>query len=206
MWTDADTEAYWEEIRREERGYKFTVGGKASDPFGPRFGKLTYPEPEPEPEPVVPRRARREDPDRVFWGAVSMLPDRDREAFATAYGPMSVQGKGGRSGDGVACSVALGIPQSTWVCRLNTAERRLALVAPHARKAGGYWNKDKLLASLPEGVVRAVVDAYLNSWSSLQAARDTGVWQSTAWGRLTKAAKLNPVFATILHRREPRLQ
>ena len=141
-----------------------------------------------EKEPPTPaeRRALRD--------AVELLRERDRRVILIA-----LSHSGGRSGDGVACAEEAGLLQCNWVVELARVEETLSWLVPllHRERA----NRAEILRGLPEGPIRASVEAYLTSWNTSEAARITGVRQSTAWGRLTRAAKLSPIFSAILHRR-----
>lgn len=204
VWTDEDTAAYWEEVRREEANdrLRLVFGHGGADPLAPAHTReggfarlqaapswpLTLDPPEPD-EPVVGPGI---DWRGVFLRALTMMPRRHREVLSLAYlGTGGWVSRGGRSGDGVWCARALGVIQPRWVIRLDCAEQDLAVVAPFAR-AG--LDRDRVVAACPWPEVAA---AYLDSWNSLEAARVTGLRQSTVWGRLARGG---PVLAAIRNR------
>ncbi len=182
-WTEADTEAYWRELRALE-AREAQAAGRARDPLGWQFALLTAPEPEPEPEPYKGPLTRG-----AFWRAVTMLPLRDRRVFEVAMARA-----GGRSGDGVACARVMGCIQPRWVAWLDYAEARLAVVAPFALPDGGGWDLDRVAEASP---YPTLVRDYLSTWNTNEAARRAGTRQSTTYGRLLRCG---PVVEAVLRR------
>lgn len=206
-WTDEDTAAYWDDVRREEATDRFRLafGRGGVDPLAPawtREGAVARLQAAPAwpltldpPEPDEPVEGPREDWRGVFMRAVGMLPRRHREVLSLAYlGTGGWVSRGGRSGDGVRCARALGVIQPRWVIRLDCAEQDLAVVAQFARASGGGWDRDRVVAACPWPEMAA---AYLESWNSLETARVIGVRQSTLWGRLVRGG---PVLAAVRNR------
>lgn len=217
-WTDADTAAYWREVEREEATDRFRLwfGRGGVDPLAPAWTRegavarlqaapawpLTLDPPAYLGRPGEAATGRHggamgegaRDWRAVFWRAVTLLPERDREVLTLAYGgrPDEWAGRGGRSGDGTWCARVLGVPQPRWVAMLDGAEEHLAVLAPLVRDGG--WDRDRVLEgqAWPD-----LVAAYLNSWNSLDAARVVGMRQSTAWDRLRRAG---PVVLAIRDR------
>lgn len=212
QWTDADTAAYRREVAREEATDRFRLwfGRGGVDPLAPAWTRegavarlqaapawpLTLDPPSYLGRPGEAATGTAAGWRKVFWRAVTLLPERDREVLTLAYGgrPDEWAGRGGRSGDGSWCARVLGVPQPRWVVMLDGAEEHLAVVAGFARPSGGGWDRDKVLEgqAWPD-----LVAAYLNSWNSMEAARAVGVRQSTAWDRLRRAG---PVVLAIRDR------
>ena len=202
MWTDLDTAAYWAEVAAEERSDAARVrhGRGGIDPLGWRVLSM----------PVAPEGGREgdgdaeDDPRQGTWTpdygavwvrAVSLLPEGSRAVLgaAVAAGRRGA-GRPGRSGDGVACAREMGITQSAWVRRLDAATVQLGVVAPWARDDRGAWDADRVVDRAPSRSAD-LVRAYLNSWSTLAAARAVGVAQSTAYARLRRCG---PVIGAIM--------
>lgn len=189
MWTDEDTAAYWEEVRREEASdrYRLRWGRGGVDPLAPahtREGAVSRLQAAPS-WPLVLDPPTDEDElvagpgldwRGVFVRAMSMLPRKHYDVLTLAY--LQDGSRGGRSGDGVWCARALGVPQPRWVIRLDCAEQDLAVVAPFAR-AG--WDRDRVIASCPWQDVAA---AYLDTWSTLGAAKILGCPQPRVWSQV----------------------
>ena len=234
-WTDADTAAYWREVAREEATDRCRLwfGRGGVDPLAPawaREGAVARLQAAPawpltlDPPAYLGRPSEAAtgagggcDWRAVFWRSVTLLPERDREVLTLAYGGRpdppdpspeggrGWAGRGGRSGDGAWCARVLGVPQPRWVAMLDGAEEHLAVLAPLVRDGG--WDRDKVLEgqAWPD-----LVAAYLNSWSSLDAARVAGMRQSTAWDRLRRAGPVvlairdRPTLTRSMGRRRPR--
>lgn len=194
-WSDEDTAAYWDEVRREEASDRFRLwfGRGGVDPLAPGGAvariqavpawpvDLDPPTDEDEPvaRPVVDWRG-------VFVRALSMLPRKHHEVLTLAY--LREGSRGGRSGDGVHCARMLGCSQPRWVARLDAAEQDLAVVAPWARDG---WDRGRVIASCPWPDVAA---AYLDTWSTLGAARMLGCPQPRVWSQVGRGG---PVLAAI---------
>jgi len=124
------------------------------------------------------------------------------EAHLAVVAPWAARRAGGRGGDGVAIARAMGIGQSVWATRLQLAEAHLAVVAPWARldASGRAWDAGAVVGAA-EGLgaaYGATVAAYVDTWSTVRAARSVGASQSTVYARLRRvAATVGPVAAMM---------
>lgn len=183
MWSVELTIDYWAEVDREA-ATEWALAQHASDPLGVRYGRLeavpTWPV---DLDPPDYLREDGEDWWAVWDRVLSLLPDVDVEALGLAYtGRDGVGGRGGRGGDGEGIAAALGLSQPGWWRRLTAAETRAGVVAPFAREG---VDRASVLAATGERD-RGLVAAYLRTWNTAAAAREAGVAQTTAWGRLVK--------------------
>jgi len=214
MWTDEDTAAYWAEVDREEASdwarVSFRRGG--IDPLGWRVQSLSRDGDDPEAMLGVPEHPDAQRPPvsapgcdygAIWTRAVSLVPECSRTVLRAATAPGRA---GGRGGDGVAIARAMGIGQSVWVTRLQLAEAHLAVVAPWAARRAGQdasgraWDAGAVVGAA-EGLgaaYGATVAAYIDTWSSVRAARAVGASQSTVYARLRRvAATVGPVAAMM---------
>lgn len=187
-WTDEDTKSYWEEVEMEDRSDRGRSRWSV-DPLSWRLSTITC-SPWDEDGPwASPNRINSMVNKDTYHRAVSMLPDIDRKVLAEA-----MKRRGGRSGDGITCAKAMGIPQYRWVTYLDRAEAHLAVVAPWATTTKGAWDANKMVrkAKHPDAV-----RAYLSCWKTSVAARMIGRRQSTVWDWLQDSG---PIILDIVRR------
>lgn len=182
LWAESDTKAYWSEVEREKELDR--RGGKASI-YEPHWDKIPD---------SYPRGAdQRREPELVYFRslvirrALGCLPLRDKETLGVAMSK-----RGGRNGDGKECARLVGVGQTTWVERMNVAERRLRIAIEMMGELGFRSRRSVVDSSKwPESV-----SAYLDCWSTAGAANHLGVRQSTIYYQLKKT----PAIFYILNR------
>ena len=185
-WTDEDTKAYWSEVEREKEFDR--RGGRASI-YEPHWDKI--------PDCCSAHEGQlscsRHLPELVYFRSVVIrralgcLPLRDKETLGVAMSK-----RGGRNGDGKDCARLVGVGQTTWVERMNVAERRLKIVIGMMDELGVRSRKSVVNSSKwPQSV-----SAYLDCWSTAGAANILGMRQSTVYYHLKKT----PAILYILNR------
>lgn len=209
MWTDEDTAAYWAEVAREGASdwARMWFGRGGVDPLSWRVQSIPDRDLGWEDEDVssgtCPASAPGCDYGAIWTRAVSLVPECSRTVLRAATAPGRA---GGRGGDGVAIARSMGIGQSVWVTRLQLAEAHLAVVAPWAARRAGQdasgrvWDAGAVVVAA-EGLgaaYGATVAAYVDTWSSVRAARAVGASQSTVHARLRRVASaVGPVAAMM---------
>ena len=185
-WTESDTKAYWSEVEREKEFDR--RGGRASI-YEPHWDKI--------PDCCSAHEGQlscsRHLPELVYFRSVVIrralgcLPLRDKETLGVAMSK-----RGGRNGDGKDCARLVGVGQTTWVERMNVAERRLKIVIGMMDELGVRSRKSVVNSSKwPQSV-----SAYLDCWSTAGAANILGMRQSTVYYHLKKT----PAILYILNR------
>jgi hypothetical protein len=184
-WTESDTKAYWSEVEREKEFDR--RGGRASI-YEPHWDKIPDSS-----DQLLRGSSSRHLPELVYFRSVVIrralgcLPLRDKETLGVAMSK-----RGGRNGDGKDCARLVGVGQTTWVERMNVAERRLKIVIGMMNELGVRSRKSVVNSSKwPQSV-----SAYLDCWSTAGAANILGMRQSTVYYHLKKT----PAILYILNR------
>lgn len=178
---------YWAEADREEqRGHKGSWG--SVDPLSYRVQTLTADDM----GPLAPLGEAAAAPIAEVALVLRWLPLRLRLPYERQVEA------GGRRRDAKAAQEALGIEQSAWSHRIDTAEEWIGHLAPIARRMAAQGLDPSFEAAVETARWPQILRAVVDSASTPAAAVALGLAQSTVWSRWVRMGTDSPMIAGLI--------